>query len=347
HIELKRYFGIDELLDEGTAPAIWERANERLAAPDMDAWGILRKFNVSLVGTTDDPSDDLAHHKKLAAGGCPARIAPSFRPDAALGVADAPAWNKWVDALGTADGRDCSTLADFLEALDARLDYFVECGALTADHGLSRCPESIAGEADAAATFADARKGLDVGGDRADAFAGHVLAHLGERYAERDMVMQLHLGAFRNVNVGMMRGYGPNSGCDTVADYRQGPGLVRILGELSAREKLPKTILYNLNPADNYLLACMCGNFFEGGVPGKMQYGSGWWFLDQADGMRWQIDALSRLGLLSRFVGMLTDSRSFMSYSRHEYFRRILCNILGEDIEKGLIRRTSPASARW
>jgi len=342
HIELKRYFGIEELLDESTAPGIWARANECLAASDMDAWGILKKFNVAMVGTTDDPTDDLCYHRELATGACPAIVAPTFRPDKAMAIADAATWNQWIDRLEAASGISCSTLSQFMDALDGRLDHFIKCGAKATDHGLERCPESIATDVEAAATFAAARSGREVSGVSADAFAGYILAQLAERYAERGLVMQLHLGTFRNVNSGVMRSYGADAGCDSVADSRQGPGLVRILGELSARAKLPKTILYNLNPADNYLFACMCGNFFEEGVPGKMQYGSGWWFLDQADGIRWQIDALSQLGLLSRFVGMLTDSRSFMSYCRHEYFRRILCKILGQDIEKGLIPRDIP-----
>ena len=343
HIELKRYFGIEELLNEDSAPRIWAKANECLAAPDMDAWGILRKFNVRMVGTTDDPADDLARHVEISKSACPAVVAPTFRPDKSMTLADIPAWNKWVDSLEGASGASCASLPMFMEALESRVDHFVKCGAKATDHGLARCPEQIASETEAAATFAAARSGRAVSPEKADAFAGYVLAQLGEMYADKGIVMQLHLGTFRNVNAGMMRSYGPDAGCDTVADYRQGPGLVRMLGELSGRGKLPRTILYNLNPADNYLFACMCGNFFEGGMPGKMQYGSGWWFLDQSDGMRWQIDALSRLGLLSRFVGMLTDSRSFMSYCRHEYFRRILCNMLGDDIEKG---RIPPDTAR-
>ncbi|MBN1404410.1 MAG: glucuronate isomerase [Opitutales bacterium] len=337
HMELARYFGISELLDEKSAPAVWENANAQLASEGMDSWGILKKFNVVMIGTTDDPTDDLAHHARLAKSACPAKVLPSFRPDKAFALGDIAEWNAWTDKLEAASNKGCVTLADFLAALDSRIDHFIAHGCVVTDHGLFNCPEQIAGESEAAAIFAAARAGRPVSAAQVEAFAGHVLAFLGERYAEKGLVMQLHLGAFRNVNTGMMNSYGPDAGCDSVGDYRQGPGLVKILGELSARGKLPKTILYNLNPADNYLFACMCGNFFEEACPGKMQYGSGWWFLDQMDGMRAQIDTLSRLGLLSRFVGMLTDSRSMMSYCRHEYFRRILCNMLGEDVEKGLV----------
>jgi glucuronate isomerase len=337
HLELKRYFGIDELLSEKTAPAIWEKANAALASEGMDSWGILKKFNVAMVGTTDDPCDDLAFHAKLSKSACPAKVLPTYRPDKANGVTDPAAWNKWVDALATASGKDCDTFSSFIEAMDARLDFFAAHGGKATDHGFSQCPALIATDTEAASTFEKARSRHAVSADEAEGFAGNLLAHLGEKICEKGMVMQLHVGAARNVNAVMMKNFGPDAGCDTVGDYRQGPGLIKILGEISARNKLPKTVIYNLNPADNALFAAMCGNFFEGGVPGKMQFGSGWWFLDQNFGIRAQLDSLSALGLLANFVGMLTDSRSLMSYTRHEYFRRILCDVIGSDVEKGLI----------
>ena len=337
HIELKRYFGIETLLSEKSAPEIWEKANALLAGPELDSWGILKKFNVAMVGTTDDPCDDLAWHKKLAASSCPAKVLPSFRPDKATALADIPAWNRWTDALSAASGIDCGSFDRFIEALDARLDYFAANGCKVTDHGYSQCPALISSEAEVRASFDKARAGRAVSADEAEGFAWYVLAHLGEKIADKGLVMQLHLGAFRNVNTGMMKSYGPDAGCDTIADFRQGPGLVKILGELSARGKLPKTVLYNLNPADNALFAGMCGNFFKDGGPGWMQYGSGWWFLDQNFGIRAQLDSLSSLGLLSNFIGMLTDSRSMMSYPRHEYFRRILCDVVGSDMQNGLI----------
>jgi glucuronate isomerase len=337
HLELKCYFGIDELLNESSAPRIWEKANECLAAPDMDAFGILKKFNVELVGTTDDPCDDLAYHKIIRDGACPAIVAPSFRPDKAMALGDVAAWNKWVDRLSGAADIGCSTLSSFLEALDKRLDYFAYLGCRATDHGHAQLPSRIAGESEAAATFLAARAGRVVDAGAVEGFTGFVLAHLGEAIHERGLVMQLHLGPARNVNAAMLRDYGPDAGCDTIGDYPQGAGLLCLLGELSARGKLPRTVLYNLNPADNHLFAAMCGNFFEEGIPGKMQFGSGWWFLDQNDGIRAQLDALSSQGLLANFIGMLTDSRSFMSYCRHEYFRRILCDVLGQDMTTGLI----------
>jgi glucuronate isomerase len=337
HLELKRYFGIDTLLDASTAPAIWARANECLAEKSMDSWGILKKFNVELIGTTDDPCDDLSHHKRIAAAHCPAIVAPTFRPDKAFALGDIPAWNKWIDRLGGAADIGCNTLASFLQALDNRLDYFAANGCRATDHGHLQLPARIAGESEAAATFLAARAGRSPDASAVEGFTGFVLAHLGEAIHDRHLVMQLHLGPARNVNAAMMRDYGPDAGCDTIGDYIQGPGLLCILGELSARGKLPKTVLYNLNPADNHLFAAMCGNFFEEGIPGKMQYGSGWWFLDQNSGIRSQLDALSSQGLLGNFIGMLTDSRSMMSYCRHEYFRRILCDVIGHDIENGLI----------
>jgi glucuronate isomerase len=337
HLELKRYFGIDDLLDAQSAPHIWAKANECLAAPGMDAFGILKKFNVELVGTTDDPCDDLAFHKTIAKSGCTAKVAPTFRPDKAMALGDLAAWNKWVDRLGGATDIGCNTLPSFLQALDNRLDYFVANGCKATDHGHSQLPARIAGESEAAATFLAARAGRAVDANAVEGFTGFVLAHLGESIHDRGLVMQLHLGPARNVNAAMMRDYGPDAGCDTIGDYPQGAGLLCLLGELSARGKLPKTVLYNLNPADNHLFAAMCGNFFEEGISGKMQYGSGWWFLDQNFGIRAQIDALSSQGLLGNFIGMLTDSRSFMSYCRHEYFRRVLCDVIGRDMENGLI----------
>ncbi len=337
HLELSRYFGIEELLTPESAPRIWSQANEKLAGEELRAWGILKQFNVQLVGTTDDPSDDLAHHIALQQSACPAMIVPTFRPDKALFIEKTADWNKWVDRLAAVSARDCSTFSGFLGALAARIAFFKECGARASDHGLERCPARIGSEAEAAATFAAARAGRLPNPDAAEAFAGFVLTWLGERYAEEGWAMQLHLGAIRSVNGDILRRLGPDKGCDSIGDFTQVVPLARLLGELAARQRLPRTIVYNLNPADNHAFATMVGNFFEAGVPGKMQFGSGWWFLDQLDGMTAQLNTLSSVGLLSQFIGMLTDSRSFMSYCRHEYFRRLLCNLLGNDMERGLL----------
>jgi glucuronate isomerase len=337
HLELKRYFGIDTLLNEESAPEIWEEANRQLAQPSHSAWGILEQFKVQFIGTTDDPIHSLEHHRTLASSECPARVGPTFRPDPAFGLGNLVAWNNWVDELEKASGQDCDNLNNLLNALDNRMTFFHEMGCLASDHGLERCPESIAPASEAAETYLQCRSGQDCADEDLEGLVGYLLAWLGERYAEREWVMQLHLGPTRGVNTGLLEKLGADIGCDSIGDFPQVDGLQCILGELSRRDNLPKTILYNINPSQNYAFATMCGNFSEEGVPGKMQFGSGWWFLDQLEGMTWQLNALSNLGLLRHFVGMLTDSRSFMSFPRHEYFRRLLCNLIGQDVEKGLI----------
>jgi glucuronate isomerase len=340
HLELQRYFGIDQLLDEKSAPAIWEQANAALATDELSAWGILNKFKVEMIGTTDDPTDDLKYHAQIAKSDCPAKVLPSFRPDKAFMVGESQAWNAWVDQLEAASGIDCSSLNGLLGALSSRIEFFDTLGCVASDHGIEKCPVVIASDSDASRIFQQARSQNGIVSEaEQDAFAGFLLCWLGEQYAEKGWAMQLHLGAIRNVNAAIYADYGPDAGCDSIHDIAQVKGVATILGELSARGKLPKTILYNLDPAKNYAFATMCGNFFEEGVPGKVQFGSGWWFLDQLEGMTMQLNALSNLGLLSRFIGMLTDSRSFMSYPRHEYFRRLLCNMLGDDIEKGHLPR--------
>lgn len=337
HLELKRYFGIDTLLNEKTAEAVWEKANEALKSPQLSTWGILKNFQVQVIGTTDDPTDSLEHHQTLSNSDCPAKVIPTFRPDKAFFVEDQQKWNAWVGQLEAACGKSCSSLNDFLEALGSRCDFFDEMGARASDHGLQRCPNKFSRKREAEETFNTARRGKDVSPDQAEGFAGFVLMHLAEIYHQKGWAMQFHLGALRNVNPLVLNTLGPDKGADSTGDFPQAEALTTFLGQLADRGKLPKTILYNLNPADNYVFATMCGNFFEEGVPGKMQFGSGWWFLDQMEAMTWQINALSNTGLLSRFVGMLTDSRSIMSYPRHEYFRRLLCNLIGTDIEKGLL----------
>ncbi len=337
HLELKRYFGIDTLLDENSASEIWEEANRQLTQPSHSTWGILKKFRVEFIGTTDDPTDSLEHHRALTGSDCPARVAPTFRPDKAFNLGNLTAWNTWIGQIETASGQSCDHLNGLLSALENRMSFFAEAGCLASDHGLERCPELIATGPEAAETYLQCRAGQTCEDHDLEGLVGYLLTWLGERYAERGWVMQLHLGPTRNVNSGLYEKLGPDIGCDSIGDFPQVDGLSCILGELSRRQHLPKTILYNINPSDNYAFATMCGNFSEEGVQGKMQFGSGWWFLDQIEGMTWQINALSNLGLLRHFVGMLTDSRSFMSFTRHEYFRRLLCNLIGQDIEKGLI----------
>lgn len=335
HLELKRYFGIDDLLDEQSAPRIWKKANERLAASELSAQGILRKFGVSALCTTDDPADDLRWHEQIAASGLATRVLPAFRPDKALAVDQPDAFNAWRKRLEQAANISIGNLDDLLQALRARHDFFHARGCRLSDHGLNQCFPSSCTDKAAAGIFAKTLRGRPISAEEHHQFAGYMMLFFGRLDAERGWVKQLHLGALRNNNTRLLRQLGPDTGFDSIGDFPQSGALAAYLDRLDQEKALPKTIIYNLNPADNYLLATMLGNFQDGSVPGKIQMGSGWWFLDQKEGMEWQINALSNLGLLSRFVGMVTDSRSFMSYPRHEYFRRVLCNLLGRDLENG------------
>jgi len=339
HLELKRYFGIDRLLNADTAEGIWDEANEKLAGDDLSAHGILKRFKVSVVCTTDDPTDSLDDHRRIAASGIGTRIYPTFRPDKAIGIENATTWNAWVNKLADVSGLPCDDFDGFLAALAARHDFFHSLGGRLSDHGLERCFAVPTTHEQASAIYEQVRSGIHADPDMKEHFASFLMLFFARLDHEKNWTKQLHLGAMRNNNDGLFRKLGPDIGCDSIGDYLQGVPLSRYLGALSGAGILPKTILYNLNPADNYLFATMAGNFQEGGVAGKIQYGSGWWFLDQLEGMTWQINALSNLGLLGRFVGMLTDSRSFMSYPRHEYFRRLLCNMIGTDVENGELPR--------
>lgn len=335
HLELKRYFGIEQLLDENTAAAAWERANALLASDELSAWGILKKFDVRALCTTDDPTDDLAHHRRIAASGIGTRVYPAFRPDKSLNAHQPAAFNAWVDRLAAAADVHISSLGDFLAALRRRHDAFHQMGCRLSDHGLSFCYADFPTERIAAGIFNKARAGKAATSGEQARFASFLMLFFGRLDAEKGWTKQLHLGARRNNNTRRMNELGPDTGFDSIGDWPQADALGAYLDRLDQEQALPKAILYNLNPGDNYVLAAMIGNFQDGEVAGKIQFGSGWWFLDQKEGMQWQINALSNAGLLSRFVGMLTDSRSFMSYPRHEYFRRVLCNMLGCDIEKG------------
>jgi len=337
HLELKRYFDIDVLLSEATAAEVWDRANARLA--DMSVRTILDKFNVALIGTTDAPTDSLAHHKSLAQHNTlpDTTVVPAFRPDKAYNTADLSAWNAYVDQLASTSGVKCNKLDGFLDALRDRHAFFHGMGSRLSDHGLTHLPTTDCSEKVAKIIFKQAREGEKLSRKERDRFTMFMMLFFGKLDHEAGWTKQLHLGAMRNNNGWALRHLGPDTGFDSIGDYPQGEGLSKYLGTLAQRECLPRTILYNLNPADNYLFATMVGNFQDGKTAGKVQYGSGWWFLDQLEGMTWQINALSNLGLLTRFVGMLTDSRSFLSYPRHEYFRRLLCELLGRDMEAGLI----------
>ena len=335
HLELKRYFGIEELLDEKSAPRVWERANEALATDALSAHGILGKFRVKAVCTTDDPTDDLACHRAIAASDLKTKVFPTFRPDKALSVRVPELFNPWVDKLEAASNTSIHHLTDFVDALKKRHDFFHSMGGRLSDHGLNHAFGTFPSEQEAAAIFGRARSGHDATHEESIKFASHMMLIFGRLDAEKGWTKQLHLGARRNNNSRRYREMGPDTGWDSIGDCLQADALGNFLDRLDSENALPKTILYNVNPADNYILATMVGNFQDGVTPGKVQFGSGWWFLDQKEAMTWQMNALSNCGLLSRFLGMLTDSRSFMSYPRHEYFRRVLCDLLGRDIENG------------
>lgn len=336
HLELKRYFGIEELLDESTAPRIWERANELLAGEELRAHGILKKFRVKAVCTTDDPTDDLAYHKAIAASGLETKVFPTYRPDKALNAHLPELFNPWVDKLAAAGNIDIgASFPRFLDALRQRHDYFHSLGCRLSDHGLNHCYADFCGEETAAGIFERARAGQAASAEEQRKFASFLMLYFGRLDAEKGWTKQLHLGARRNNNSKMLAQLGPDTGFDSIGDWLQADALGDYLNRLEQEGALPKTIIYNLNPAWNYVFATMIGNFQDGVTAGRIQFGSGWWFLDQKEGMEWQMNALSNVGLFSRFIGMLTDSRSFMSYPRHEYFRRVLCNLIGKDVESG------------
>lgn len=335
HLELQRYFGIHKLLSSETAGEIWEIANARLNEPDFSARNILRKFNVRMVGTTDDPADSLVHHRAIAASGFPVKVLPTFRPDKAMFVDQLPVWTPWLEKLEAEAGISIGNLGDLLAALRKRHDDFHALGGRISDHGLERMPALECGETEAAAIFARARSGIPADAQQREKFAWFMMVFFGILDAEKGWSKQLHLGPLRNVNSRLAKLTGPDAGFDIMSDAPQLHPLVNYLDALDARGALPKIILYNLNPRDNELFACLVGAFQDGSTAGKIQYGSGWWFLDQKPGIEAQLDALSMNGLLSRFIGMLTDSRSFLSFPRHEYFRRILCNMIGGEAERG------------
>jgi glucuronate isomerase len=335
HLELQRYFGIDLLLSAQTADEIWERANAILATPDFCAHGLLQKFAVRMVGTTDDPADSLADHHAIAASGLATRVLPTFRPDKVFLVDQPAQLEAWLGKLEAVADVSIICLSDLLAALQQRHDDFHAAGGRLSDHGLGRCPALGCSDAHASIIFDKARSGKAVTAEEQEQFAFYLMVFFGQLDAARGWTKQLHLGAFRNTNTLMYGRLGPDSGYDTIGDHRQGEALVRYMDALASEGAMPKMILYNLNPADNYLFAAMTGAFQDGSTAGKIQYGSGWWFLDQKNGVELQLEALAATGLLARFVGMLTDSRSFLSYPRHEYFRRILCNWLGSAADRG------------
>ena len=336
HMELRRPFGIETVLSPATARDVFDRANERLKEPAFTAMGLLKQFRVAVVCSTDDPTDSLEPHAKLAARKDPdTQVYPTWRPDKAVLVEDRAAWTAWLEKLEKAAGASIGTWDALLAALEKRHTFFHERGCRASDHGLEVIDAEPFTDEVAAGPFARLRAGKALDPGEARVFRSALLHRLALLDHARGWVQQFHFGALRNANSRMRRQLGPDTGFDSVSDVGQARPLARFLDRLDETNQLAKTIVYNLNPADNEVMATVVGNFQDGSVPGKMQWGSAWWFLDQLDGMEAQIRTLANMGLLSRFVGMITDSRSFLSYPRHDYFRRLLCNILGEDVRRG------------
>jgi glucuronate isomerase len=339
HLELKHPFGIsDTMLNEKTAKTIWDKCNAKLATADFTSQGIVKKMNVAVICTTDDPIDSLEYHEAYAKNGNGfTQMLPAFRPDKAMAVENVDAFLNYMQKLETVSGVEIRDFASLIAAIRARHDFFHSRGCRVSDHGLETMYAEDYTESEIKSIFKKLRKGKTLDVIEILKFKSAMLHEFGVMDSERGWVQQFHLGALRNNNSRMMRTIGPDTGFDSIGDFEIARPLSKFLDTLDTENKLAKTIIYNLNPRDNELIATMIGNFQDGSVPGKIQYGSGWWFLDQIDGIRKQIEALSNLGILGQFVGMLTDSRSFLSYPRHEYFRRLLCNILGSEIERGLI----------
>ncbi len=325
HLELKRYFDIDETLSQKNARKIWDTCNQMLMGDDFRAQSLIRRSNVEVVCTTDDPSDDLEYHRQIKGQNLSFKVLPAFRPDKAVNI-DNPAFVPYIKAQGI------NSYEDLQAWLVSRIDYFHENGCRLSDHALETVPFEMG---DAQAVFGKAVNGDVTTAVEHDVFKTAMLQMLGREYSKRGWVMQLHIGALRNNNTPMFQKLGPDTGFDSMGDVSIAAPLSRLMDSLEACDSLPKTILYTLNPKDNYVLGAMIGNFQKGPTKGKIQFGSGWWFNDQRDGMVAQMKALANVGLLSAFVGMLTDSRSFVSYPRHEYFRRILCNLIGGWVERG------------
>lgn len=335
HLELQRYFGIHELLNPDTARKIYEETSAQLQQPGHSVRGLLEKMNVKLICTTDDPVDDLAFHQQIRKDNWGIKVLPAFRPDKAMNVDDVNGFNNYLTRLEKAADISISTYNDYVAALKKRHDYFAANHCSVSDHGLEEIYAEDYTSTEIAGIFAKIRSGGALSLEENRKFKSAMLVTFAQWDCEKGFVQQFHLGALRNNNSRMMKQLGPDTGWDSIGDFSQAKALARFLDRLDRDNTLAKTIIYNLNPSDNELFATMIGNFNDGSTAGKIQWGSSWWFLDQKDGMTRQLNALSNMGLLSRFIGMLTDSRSFLSFPRHEYFRRLLCNLFGEEVENG------------
>ncbi len=336
HLELQRYFGIKDVLNRKNAEKIYKQTNEKLASdPDLSVWGIMKKFNVYAVGTTDDPADSLEWHIKIKKDGrCPAKVIPSYRPDKALNI-DKKDFADYIKKLADVAEMEIKSVDDVIAALEKRLDFFVELGCKASDHALMTCPHTFWSKDKVNAVFTSALEGKEMEKEEADAYRTYVLTALAKLYNKKNIAMQLHFASIRDNNRIMFNKLGPDTGYDASYDETLAYGVSAFLGNLSETDEVPKTILYTLNPKDYYPLGTLMGCYQGGGRKGKIQLGSGWWFCDHRDGMEEQMKTLANLGSLPAFIGMLTDSRSFLSYSRHEYFRRIMCNLIGNWVENG------------
>jgi len=334
HLELKRYFGIDELLNEDSAERIYEEVNKKLQQPEYSCRGLLKKMGVETLCTTEDPLDTLDYHRQLADSDFGIKVSTAFRPDKAV-LIESPSFNDYVDQLGNVAETSIKSYQDLKNVLRKRIEFFHANGCRLCDHGLNSISFEEFTDAEIASIFSKKLNGEEISELEADKYKTSILLFLGETYHELGWVQQFHLGALRNNNKRMLEKLGPDTGWDSIGDYSQAEKISQFLNYLDGKDKLTKTILYNLNPADNAVFASMIGNFNDGSIKGKVQFGSGWWFLDQKQGIIDQLDALSNMGLVSVFIGMLTDSRSFLSFPRHEYFRRVLCNLFGEEMAKG------------
>ncbi|MDN3594900.1 glucuronate isomerase [Zunongwangia endophytica] len=334
HLELKRYFGIEELLNEKNASSIYENVNAQLQQKENSCRGLLNKMNVETLCTTEDPTDNLKHHQTIKEQNIGVKVSTAFRPDKSI-LIDADGYTDYLKELGKVAEIDIQSFQDLKDALLKRIQYFDENGCKLCDHGLNSMSYEEFTEAEVNAVFKSKLAGKEISFGDIEKFKTAILLFLGETYHQYGWVQQFHLGALRNNNKRMLAQLGPDTGWDSIGDYNQAEKLSKFLDTLDGKDKLTKTILYNLNPSDNEIFATMIGNFNDGSVKGKVQLGSGWWFLDQKDGMERQMNALSNMGLISCFIGMLTDSRSFLSFPRHEYFRRVLCNLFGKEIASG------------
>ncbi|GAA0880179.1 glucuronate isomerase [Algoriphagus jejuensis] len=343
HLELKRYFGVDELLTSTNATEIYLHTTELLQKDEFRARGLLEKMNVEVVCSTDDPADPLTDHRDYFEQNGKVKLYPAFRPDKSFAIENPEAYKAYLIKLGNVVGFEISTFDLLIEALAKRVDFFHAMGCRLSDHGLENLVHSSETKLSAEGILVKVLRGIPATPGETEYFKYNVLKKLCKMYHAKGWVQQFHLGALRNTNTRMLRLLGPDTGFDSIGDFDQARAIASFLNELDSSDQLAKTILYNLNPRDNEVLATMIGNFNDGSVKGKIQFGSGWWFLDQKDGMEKQLNTLSNMGLISCFIGMLTDSRSFLSFPRHEYFRRILCNLIGQDVKNGEL----PWDEKW